>query len=210
MTIRRLRRRRLRRCRARNRVGKVMLGETDLEIFRQRFSEEAPRPFLNDDVRVLPRLVLIRLNPDLAIHLKSKEIRTRELRIVRILTGPCGQRFVGEADAREQSGIRRVGACADQVIAERVVDTQIAELHAAEVFVSRRRVFQHAVDVLLPLRDLGRRFGSGLLRRSRFGSRFGRRCCDRRRRNRTGDGQSDCSSRNRERCAIQRRSFLAA
>lgn len=128
-----------------------MLGVADREIFFQRLSEEAARPFLDDDVRVLERLELVLRNPNLAVHLEREEVRTRELRIVRVFIGPRQKRVVGPVDFRDEVRVGGICARADQVVAKRVVDAQIAHLHAAEVFVSGCGNFQHIVNMLLPL-----------------------------------------------------------
>lgn len=158
-----------------------MLGEADLKIFVERFSEKARRPLFQDDMRVVPRFVLEFFSPDLPVHLKCKEVRSRELRIVGVLFRPVLQSFVGEFDVRNDAAVGRVSAGANEIVVERVVDAKITHLHPPEVFVAGRRGFEHLLNVLLPLRNLGSVFLFRIGRRRRLlgGRRFrSRSCCD--------------------------------
>jgi len=90
-----------------------VLGKADAEIFLQRFAEETVRPFFDDDVCVLPRLVLVRLDPNLAIHLKGQKVRTRQLRIVGVLASPRREGVIRKIDVRKEPGVDRVCAGAN-------------------------------------------------------------------------------------------------
>lgn len=144
-----------------------MLGETDGEIFLERLSEVARGPLLDHDVRVIPCFLLCVRRPNFAEELKRHEIGTRQLGIVGIFFRPRGQRFIGKRHVSDETRVRRVGAGANRVVVECIVDAEITHLHSAEVLVARRRDFHHVDHVLLPF---------GKLRRRRFftvGGRFG-------------------------------------
>lgn len=130
-----------------------MLGVSDAQIFFERLAEIARRPFVEHDVRVIPRLLLVLRGPHFAVHLKCQEIGARELRVVGIFSRPCGQRVVGEREARYQMLIGRVGAGADRVVVKGVVDSEVAHFHASEVFVAGRGTLEDVKNMLLPLRE---------------------------------------------------------
>lgn len=134
-----------------------MFGEPDREIFLQRFPEVARRPLLDHDERVVPRFLLTVGRPYFAEKLKSQKVRARELRIVGIFFCPRGERFVGKRDVSDEPRVRRVRTGTDRVVVERVVDAEIAHLHAAEVLITRRRRFHHLENVLLPFGKFRRR-----------------------------------------------------
>ena len=119
-----------------------MLGES-LQISLHQFSEVALRPAQHDDVQVLPGFVLPGLRPDLPVHRVRQEIRARELRIFGITAIPITQRFFREIHLRDEMRVRRVGACADRVVVERIVDPEKAHLEPPEIFVTRGRDFHH-------------------------------------------------------------------
>ena len=177
-----------------------MLGVADGEIFFQRLAEETRRPFLNNDVRVVPSLLLILLNPDLAVHLKREKIRTRELRIVGIFLGPRGERVVGPFDLRYEMRIRRVGAGANKIVAKRVIDPEIAHLHPAKILVTRSRDFEHVLNVLRPFGELRRIVFLGAVSSGLRGWLYGGCARDRG----CGDATYDANRDRRSRCGRER------
>ncbi len=135
--------RRIRRCSQCERLAcdrrrEVVLGKTDREIFLQGLAEETRRPLLDDDMRVIPRFLLVRLNPHFAVHLKREKVR-------RASCGSFGYFFAhavsasSAKDTAERSSDRSYTiAGPNEVVAKRVVDAEITHLHAAEVLVARR------------------------------------------------------------------------
>jgi hypothetical protein len=177
-----------------------VFGETDREIFLQRFTEEARRPLADDDVGVIPSFLLAVGRPYLAIELKGQEVRPRELRIVGILSRPRGQRFVRETDVTDQPRIGRVRARADRIVVKRIVDAQIAHLHPAEVLVARCSHFEFLQYVELPFGKLRLLLFDGRVRR-RFGGSGG--WSRRRRCTRGCEAQRRCGGRKRHERAFQ-------
>jgi len=85
-----------------------MLGETDREIFLEHFPEIRIGEECDQPIEIPPSVILVGLGPDLAVDLRSEEVRARELRIARVPLGPRFERIFGQRDFVDDPGIGRV------------------------------------------------------------------------------------------------------
>jgi len=115
-----------------------VLGEAYRHVMLDQFAEVRRWEQRRNSIDVGPRLFLIWLQPDLPLNTDRQKVAACKLRVVRKMTGPVPKRVVRKLNLVDDRRIHGVVSRGDRCISKRVVDAEIAQLHATEIVIGGR------------------------------------------------------------------------